>query len=515
MTQGRDAAGGAPGGQAGTLLAMRGISKSFYGVRALRGVDFDLATGEVHAIVGENGAGKSTLIKVLCGVLTAEHGSIELQGRRVQFTSPGDAYAAGLAVIHQERHLVPQLSVAENVCLRRLPARRLLGCLPVLNRRRMLAGTEQLLETLGVRLDPRAPVSALSPAEQQLVEIAKALNQEARILVMDEPTASLEAHEVEALFALIRRMKGQGTGTIFISHKIDEVYAIADRVTVLRDGEVAAARACRDLAPQEMIRLIVGRDVRDLYVKEEHAGAEVALAAQGYTLQRFRTPLSFEARRGEVLGLTGLLGSGCAEVLRGLFGAAPVVAGELVVGGRRGRARSPAAAIARGIAFVPENRQVEGLVMNLSVEANLILPNLRRVSRWGFLSRRAVRRLVTPLMQRFDIRAPRSRTAVKHLSGGNQQKVVLAKWFAAQASILALDEPTHGIDVGAKAEIHRIMNQFTGAGGSILLSSSELPEALGMSDRMLVFRGGRITARFERHEFSQERIVAHAAGMAS
>lgn len=492
---------------------MRGIDKSFFGVEALRGVTFELAAGEVHALVGENGAGKSTLIKILCGVLPSDRGEILLQGQPVAFAEPSDAYNAGLAVIHQERQLVRQLTVAENVWLGRLPARRLLGGFSFLDRRRMVTRTRDLFERLGVRIDARASVASLSAAEQQLVEIAKALSVEARILVMDEPTASLEAHEVETLLSLIRRLKAQGSGVIFISHKIDEVLEIADRVTILRDGEVVASRARSELTPEELIRLIVGRDVRALYTKEEHANEQVTLEAQEFTLTRFAEPVSFRLHVGEVLGLTGLLGSGCSEVLRGLFGSAPVSCGRLMVRNRSGPPSSPARAVAWGIGFVPEDRKREGLIMNLSVEANLILPNLRRVTRWGLISPTLRRKLVSPLMAAFDIRAPRAATAVKFLSGGNQQKVVLAKWFGAHVSILALDEPTHGIDVGAKAEIHQIMNRFTADGGSILLSSAELPEAQGMSDHILVFRGGRVAARFARHEFSQARIVAHAAGM--
>jgi ribose transport system ATP-binding protein len=481
--------------------SVKGVSKRFGATAALDAVDFDVDAGEIHAIVGENGAGKSTLIRILGGVHRPDHGEIFVAGTACQFASPHDAIAAGIVTIPQELRLVPALSVAENIALGDLPVRRL-GPLAVVHRARMIEQARAVLAQLDFDPDPQRPVAALSFAERQLVAIAKALRRKCSVFVLDEPTAALEKREIERLFSVLARMKRQGTAVVYISHRLDEVVAIADRCTVLRDGRVAAVSRRGGFAAGDLVTAMTGRSTQETVAVPIAAG-DVVLAAEPDGAHPLRL------RAGEVVGLAGLLGSGTEWMIRRLFGAAGPAAVDTRSGRRR--LRHPAGAIAAGIGMVPGERML-GLVMNHSVRDNILLPNLDALSRMGWLDRRSGDRLVTEIMDLLDIRPRRPQLAARALSGGNQQKVILAKWLARRVAVLLLEEPTQGIDVAAKAQIHALIRDFAARGGGALMSSSDLAEITRLCDGVLAVRQGRIAAVLDRASGLDEPKLRTAIG---
>ena len=494
------------------LLDANRVSKRYSGIVALDAVSLDLLRGEVLAIVGENGAGKSTLIKILDGAIQPDSGDIFLDGKRYAPADPSQARLEGIAVIHQDLQLIPQLPISANIFLHNIPVKKPFSSFGLLDREELARRTTLLLHRLGVDIAPQTLVRDLSAAAKQLVQIAKAFSFNSRILIMDEPTASLEANEVEKLFAIVRQIRAQGTSVIFVSHRLDEVMEIADRITVFRDGRVVAKANKTDLSPNELIRLIVGRELKTIFPKELVTIGTDVLRVDRLRSGEVRQETSVSLREREILGITGLVGSGSSELLKAVCGQNPPAHGRIVVNGKSVEVKGPADSIRSGIGYVPEDRKSEGLLQQLSIEDNIILPNLRKVTRWGFVSRGKVRQMVLPLIRALNIKAASSKTRVINLSGGNQQKVVIAKWLASDARILVLNEPTHGVDIGAKAEVHKLMGQFVRSGGSILFASSELPEVLAISDRIAVFHKGGIAGELDAASASSEKVLSLAAG---
>ena len=464
---------------------MRRIDKSFPGVDALRNVDFDLQAGEVHALLGENGAGKSTLIKILGGGLKPDHGEIRIRGRDPEITSPAEAQRAGIAVIYQEFNLIPALSVRENIFLGRDHA-----TWGWLRHREELLAARQIFDRMGVSLDGNALCSSLSVAQQQLVEIAKALALDATILVMDEPSAALTTQEVDHLFAIVRELQGQGIGIIYISHRLEEIESLADRVTVLRDGQKVATRLAAETDRNEMIELMVGRTLDKEFPPRNVTLGDTRLRVERVSAGDRVRDVSFTVRAGEILGITGLVGAGRTELARAIFGADPRDTGTIALDGTTLHIDSPRDAIRAGIGFLTEDRKLQGLVLKHSVRHNYGLPNLSWLSRIGWVRQQAERSTFGNYIDNLRIKIPAQDQLAATLSGGNQQKVVLAKWLARQCDVLLFDEPTRGIDVGAKYEIYLLMNRLAEEGKSVVMISSELPEILGMSDRILVMRDG-------------------------
>jgi ribose transport system ATP-binding protein len=492
-------------------LRMTGVCKAFPGVVALDRVDLEVRRGEVHVLLGENGAGKSTLMKILSGAVSRDSGTIELDGRVVEIDGPRQAQAHGIRTIYQELTLVPYLSVAENIFLGREP-RRGPG---IIDARRMREATVVLLDGLGLRIDPQRPVRELGIAQQQMVEVAKALDETTRVLIMDEPTSALTDAEIAELFATIERLTARGTAVIYISHRLEEVRRIGHRVTVLRDGRRVGTHDVSDLDIAQMIRLMANRELSEHFPKRRVPRGKELLRVTGLTRRGVLQEIDVTVHAGEVVGVAGLLGAGRTEMARAIVGADARDAGRITVNGREARIRHPADAIRLGIGFLPEDRKTQGLVQGLSVGENISLPCLGRLSRGGIVRRRDEREIANGLVKDLRIKTPGLDQPVVQLSGGNQQKVVLAKWLAAHADVLIMDEPTRGIDVGAKVEIYELMNGLTARGAAVLMISSELPEILGMSDRILVMRHGRIAAEFDAAGASQERVLRAALGQAA
>ena len=500
--------------ESGVLLEAHGITKTFPGVRALDDVQITVRAGRLNALLGENGAGKSTMMNILAGVFPPDAGEIFLAGQPVRFTSPRAAQEAGIAIIFQELNLVPHLSVAENIFLGREPRNRA----GLLDTARMNREAAALLAELELDADPRTPVARLRVGAQQVVEIAKAMSFHSRVIIMDEPTSAITEHEVAVLFRLIRQLKSRGTGIIYITHKLDELAEIADDVTVFRDGRFIATKPFAETTRDEMVRLMVGRDLTDLFPKTCAPAGDEMLRVQNISLRHPERAadftvrnVSFSVRKGEVLGLFGLMGAGRTELLQTIFGLHPRAAsGEMWIAGQPVSIRSPRAAIDAGLALAPEDRKGDGLVLMHSVAENTTLACLDQISRFGLLQPARERELVSRYVERLRVRTPTLRQAVRNLSGGNQQKVVLAKWLATKPKVLLLDEPTRGIDINAKKEIYALVDELARSGLAVVMVSSELPEILAIADRIFVLAEGRVTAEFTRGAATEEAIL-HAA----
>jgi rhamnose transport system ATP-binding protein len=491
------------------LVELRGVSKSYGGVHAVADVSFAIHAGTVHALVGENGAGKSTLVKILTGVVHPDEGELLIDGEPHRVGDPQTAHKLGIVAMFQEPTVFPDLTVAENV----FAGRHRTTPLRTVAWGAMRSEASRILQDLGADFPPDAPVRGLGVADRQLLEIGKALSSSARLLIMDEPTAALSPHEVENLFGTVRRLRERGVAIVFISHRLEEVTAIADTVTVLRDGRHVATTPAADVSHGEIVRLMVGRSLDALFPKEEAEIGDVVLRAERLRRRGVFSDVSFELRRGEIVGLAGFVGSGRTEVARSIFGIDRLDSGRLWISERRFRPRSPRAALRRGLAYLPEDRLQQGLVQPMSISANTSMAVLPRLTPAGVLQPWRERRLARRFMEQLRIRATSPAQTVRSLSGGNQQKVVLSKWLAAEPRILILDEPTHGVDVGTKADVHRAISQLAAQGLTILMISSELPEILGMSDRVLVMREGRLVAELSRAEATQERIIEAASGI--
>ncbi len=493
------------------FLQMRGISKSFDGTRALRKVDFSAARGEVHAIVGENGAGKTTLIKILAGALRPDSGEILLAGKPVELNTPHDAFNLGIRTVYQELSLIPHLTITENILLGQMPVSRLNWWVDWAEAHRR---AQEILQEIGFTgIDVRMTVSRLSVSRQQMVEIAKAVAEKPSILILDEPSAVLSQEELKLLFTLIQKLKQESALIIYISHRLDEVFQVADRITVLRDGEVMGTVNTRETDQGQLIRMMVGRTLNEFYPSRNMLVGDEVLAVRNLSRAGEFENVTFSLARGEILGLFGLVGSGRTQLARAIFGADPYTSGEILLEGAPFRPRSPRDAVSAGIALVTEDRKRDGLVLTCSIRDNISLASLPRMSQGIILDRQKQQAQVQAKVDELSIRPPAVDRLVRTLSGGNQQKVVLAKWLLSEAKVLILDEPTRGVDVATKVEIYHIIADLADRGVGILLISSELPEILGTCDRALVMREGRLVGEFTRAEATEEKLLAAAAGV--
>ena len=492
------------------VLEMRNISKRFDATQALNGVSLALYPGEIHALLGENGAGKSTLIKIMTGIHPPDEGEILLDGHPIRINNAAEAQLHGIAAIYQEPMIFPDLNVAENIFISHQ------GRGSVVNWRRMYREADAILAKLGVALDVRSPARGLTVAAQQTVEIAKALSLNTRVLIMDEPTAALSAHEVTQLFKLVRTLRDQGVAILFISHRLEEVFEVADRVTVFRDGKKISSAPIAEVTPESAIRDMVGRELESFFAKDNGKTGDLLLSVRNLGKEGVFSGISFDVHRGEILGFAGLVGSGRTDVALALFGIEPADTGDIILDGQAHSIRSPEQALALGIAYVPEDRRGQGLMLPMTIAANISLPVLKRyLTRLGIVKRREEQRTAEQYRKQLSIRTPSVLLEVSKLSGGNQQKVVLSKWLNTQPRLLILDEPTRGIDVGAKADVHHIINVLAAQGLGILLISSDLPEVLAMSDRILVMREGRQMGIFTREQADQEKVMTAAMGQAA
>ncbi len=488
------------------LLRLEGISKQFNQVEVLKNVAFDLLEGEVHALVGENGAGKSTLIKIISGVYAKDGGRMFFQGEEVVIHTPHEAFARGISTIHQEFNLVPYLDAPSNIFLGREPV----GKLGYVKKKEIYRNAESLFERIGYRLNLRVPVKRLSVAERQMVEICKALSLNIRLLIMDEPTAVLSNKEIGNLFNIVRTLKSQGISIIYISHRLDELFEIADRVTVLRDGARVGTVPVQETSKSGITRMMIGRDLTEQYPREAGRRAGPVVLEARHLTGGLLKDISFELRKGEILGISGLVGAGRSELAHAIFGAYPLHGGEVLLEGRRIVNSGPSHSLRNGIALLPEDRKTQGLVLSLDNEKNLTLPNLDMFNRFSRIDGRRARAFSLKMMEDLQVRplAPRKRT--RELSGGNQQKIVIGKWLARKYKVILFDEPTRGVDVGAKVDIYRLMIRIADTSVGVIMISSDLPEILGMSDRVMVMREGRIQAVLDNDHLSEEDVIQHA-----
>lgn len=491
------------------LLEMKHITKDFPGVKALDDVNLELDAGEILALVGENGAGKSTLIKILAGACTQDSGEVYLNGLLQNHVTPISAIKNGISVIYQELNSIDQLTVAENIFLGNLPKT---GSLKTVDYPKLYQDTQKLLDEVGLNTDPFTMVEKISIAEKQLVEIAKALSKNIRILVMDEPTAALNHKESANLFRLIRDLANRGIGVVYISHRMEEIFELSDRIVIMRDGRnVSEMPTCQTNA-QQVISLMVGREIKDLYPVRQPVGTDECFSVSGLST-RYLHDISFEVKKGEILGLFGLMGCGSTEIAKAIFGALPRKSGIMVLEGKEIAPDTPHAAKLEGIGYIPADRKQEGLMLTHSVAQNMTIAVLEKIKKKGLLSKKKEALLTADWIERLSIKTPAGSTVINSLSGGNQQKVVLAKWLSAEPKILILNEPTRGIDIGSKQEIYRLMNELTQQGIGIIMISSDLPEVMGMSDRIVVIRSGKIAGIMGKSEFSQDAIMSKAIGM--
>lgn len=486
-------------------LEMKNIHKKFPGVYALKNADLRVEKGEVHALLGENGAGKSTLIKVLGGIYQPDEGEIYIDGQKVRMNNVRDAQANGISIIHQELLLVPQMTVADNMFLDAAPQK-----YGYINRKQSKRDAQKALDAMGVQIDAGALVATLSVAQQQIVEIVKAVRLKSKIIVMDEPTSSLSDTEIQMLFEIVENLKKNGTAIIFISHKLEELFAITDRITIMRDGEVVKTVETKKTGNEELIALMVGRALDNYYVRDDFPKGEVILKVENLNQAGVLRNVSFELRKGEILGFAGLVGAGRTELMNAIFGITQMDSGNIYLEGKRVHIKNPLSAMRAGIALVPEDRKLQGLILKNSVGFNMTITILREFMKGICVNKKKEYELMDKYQQLLRIKTPSYEQKAGNLSGGNQQKIVISKWLAVNPSVLILDEPTRGIDVGAKAEIYAIMNNLTRNGMSIIMISSEMPEVMGMSDRICVMSEGRLTGIVDKHEFSQERILSYA-----
>ena len=484
------------------LLEMRGIRKSFYGNEVLHSVDLTLEAGTVLALMGENGAGKSTMMNILVGIHKRDGGTIRIDGQEVNIESPHDAQKLGIAMIHQELSSVVEMSVAENIYLGREPVKN-----GFIDYRKMYKDTEELLKNLNINLNPKTKMGKLRVADQQLVEIAKEVSQNARILIMDEPTSSITDREVENLYGIIRDLKMRKTGIIYISHKMEEVYTITDQITVLRDGASIATWNTKEATNDMVVKAMVGRELTEQYPKRKVEIGDTILELKNFTQEGVFENISFKLRRGEILGLVGLVGAGRTETMQALFGITKPDSGEVYLKGQKVEFKKPVDAIKNGLAYVTEDRKGEGLVLPMSIAHNITLPSMKELSRKIFIKQKEEKDRVGKEITDLKVKTTSPNLAVKNLSGGNQQKVVLAKWMLKNPDVIIFDEPTRGIDVGAKAEIYKLMNEFVAEGKAIIMISSELPEAMGMSDRILVLSNHKMSGELSKNEFNQKSLM--------
>jgi ribose transport system ATP-binding protein len=489
------------------ILEAVGITKQFPGTLALDDVRFDLQSGEIHAVMGENGAGKSTLMKILAGVSSADAGEIRFEGRPFAPANPHEALMMGIAIVHQELALVPTLSVAENIFPGRLPTNRF----GMVRYGELFRQAGQVLEKLNVVVDPRAPVERLSIATQQLIEITKALSMNCKVLILDEPTSALTDHEADTLLAFLRRLASEGVGIVYISHKLKEIFSVADRVTVLRDGRYVDTRIVSETSPDQVIRMMVGRELGNMYPPKSEAAGKPLLEIRNFRLTDGSYRNSFALYQGEVLGFAGLIGSGRSELARTIFGAEPKAEGDVLLNGEVVEIDSPKRAIELGLGYLPEDRKAAGLFLDMSVKLNMEAPILEQVSAGGFVAASKERAVAERYVHQLNISTPSIEQEVRRLSGGNQQKTLVAKWLAIGPRILIVDEPTRGIDVGAKKEIHFLLRALAQSGVGVIMISSELPEVLGMSDRVLVMHEGEIVAEYKAADASEEAIIRSAS----
>jgi len=488
------------------LLEMKGIGKTFPGVKALQGVSLTVREGQVHALLGENGAGKSTLIKILSGAYTKDEGQIFFEGKPAEIRAPQDAQALGISTIYQEFNLARDLTIAENIFLGHLPKKGF-----AVDWDKVKAGSREILNTLGVDLPVDTMVSTLSVAEQQLVEIAKSLNRQTRILIMDEPSAVLGEKDLDKLFQVVRSLQARGIGIIYISHRLKEIFELADEVTVLKDGRYIDTKLVSEVTMDDLVKLMIGRDLKDVYPKRDPAPGEVLLEVNNISRSKLVHDVSFKLHAGEIVGFAGITGSGRTELVRTIFGA-DSFRGEMKVMGKPYRPHSPAEAIKHGIALVTEDRKAQGLLLKQSVAINTTVSGISRLTRFGIIQLGRERALVKKMIQELSIKTPGPNFIVVNMSGGNQQKVILARWLSVGTKILIMDEPTRGIDVGSKSEIYQIMHELTKQGVGVIMISSELPEVLGMSDRIMVMRQGTIVKELSRAEASEEVVMKYAVG---
>lgn len=494
-----------------TLLTMTGISKSFQGVNALNHVDFDLVSGEVHALIGENGAGKSTLMNILAGAISRDQGVVTLKGREINLRSPHDAETLGIAVIHQERTLISTLNAAHNIWLGREPSKRF----GFIKKNELLKKSNDIMQHISPNVPLDIPVKYLSSAQQQLIEIAKAVSQKADIIVMDEPTSSLTYNETEALFKIIDNLKNEGKGIIYISHRMEEIFKVADRVTVLKDGCKVGTSKASDLTEDRIVQMMVGRKIENYFPKSNVQFGKTILKVVNFTRKKVFEDISFELHEGEILGLSGLVGAGRTELARAIFGADSKDSGRLYINGKEVKIKSPRDSIKKGIAFIPEDRKDQGVITRMTVRENLTLAVLDSIARSGIIDRVKQKKISDDYIKQLNIKTPNMEQKVMNLSGGNQQKVVIGKWLATNPKILILDEPTRGIDVASKVEIYTLMKDLAQKGIGALFISSELPEIVGVCDRILILREGKLVGDILKEEASEENIMNYFMGRAA
>jgi len=497
------------GTQNATIMDLKGMTKSFPGVLALDNVDFDLKRGEVHALIGENGAGKSTLIKIISGAYKKDAGTIRMEGRDIDIHNPRHAQELGIATVYQEFNLIPYLSVAENIFLGRQPVKR--GLIRTIDRPRMHREAYELLKSLEIELDPKIVVQKLGIAQKQMVEIAKAFSVKSKICIFDEPTATLTPNEIQELFKLIKRLKSQGVGIIYISHRLEEVFRIGDRITVLRNGQYVGTKGIDEVSTADLVEMMIGRKVEEVRTEKDRKLGPEVLRVENMSGEKFSN-INLFLREGEIVGLAGLIGSGRTEVLRAIFGADSIRSGEIFLKGENIKVREPRQALKKRIALLPEDRKVHGLVSCRPVEENVILSSLDDVSYAGILNKVKIFRRVKSFIEKLDIRTPTQKQLVMYLSGGNQQKVIIARWLCAECDVLMFDEPTRGIDVGAKQEVHNLMRNLASQGAALLVVSSEIPELMRICDRIYVMHEGRIAAEFPAENLTSDMILNAAFG---